>query len=433
VGHLPAYLRDRLGFLRRSAARYGDVVRLQIGVPTLLLASPDDIRHVLVARPDRYAKSPRVRGRDSRHALGSGLLTSRGAEHLQQRRILQPVFHRRMVQSFASTVVDVTAETTGNWVSGSTIDLSSQLRALTQRVMIETLLGQDGRDPELATAVTRRRRYYEHLLTATLPFPSRQPARARRQYPAAQASIDAVLARALATRRRPDASTVDLLAMLCALRHPDGSGMSDAQIRDEAMTFLDTGYETVAAAIGWACWLIAQHPECQRRLADEVREVAGARPLVGSDLPALRYTSQVISEALRLYPPTWMFVRVALEDDQLPSGAAVPAGTKLLLCPYIAQHDARHFADPEAFLPERFADGAAATRPRFSYFPFGGGPHTCIGEPFARMECALVLAAISQRFFITPEPGYRVQLHAATALRPAKGIRVQLAPQQVPA
>ncbi|MBK5298867.1 MAG: cytochrome P450 [Vicinamibacteria bacterium] len=426
VGHLPAYLRDRLGFLVRCAAEYGDVVRLRIGTPTLLLAGPDDIRHVLVTRQERYTKSLRISSRRARRALGTGLLTTGGDAHLRQRRLLQPLFHRRMIESFAATVVEAAADAASTWTGGTTLDMSRSMRALTQRVMIAALLGKDGQGAALARAVTQRRRYYEHLLSATWPWPEYQPSRSRLAHPSALAAIDAVLARALRARREPEASSADLLSMLCALRHADGTGMTDAQIRDEALTFMDTGYETVSAALGWTWLLLAQHPECQRRLAGEVRKVVGERAPSSADLPALRYTGMVLSEALRLYPPTWMFVRVAREDDTLPSGAAVAAGSKLLLCQYVAQRNPRHFPEPERFVPERFGEHADAGRPRFAYFPFGGGPHTCIGEPFARMECTLVLATIAQRYFVAPDPSQRVTLYPGPALRPRRGIRLRL-------
>ena len=427
VGHLPAYLRDRLGFLVRCAADYGEVVPLRIGPPTWLLTSPDDIRHVLVTRQDRYVKSVRIRGRGARRALGSGLLTSTGAEHRQFRRLLQPVFHRTLTASLASTISAAATETVAAWTDGATLDVSRAMRELAQRVMIESLLGRDGHTEPLARAVTSRRRYYEHLLTATLPFPHYQPTRARREYPKAQAVIDEVLAGALRTRRAAGDASVDLLAMLCAVRDAEGAGMSDAQVRDEVLTFLDTGYETISVALAWTCLLLSQHSDCQRRLADEVRGVIGDRVPSGADVPALRYTGLVISEALRLYPPTWMFVRIVSADDTLPSGAPMAVGDKLILCPYIPQHDARHFPEPERFVPERFERGADPGRPIFSYFPFGGGPHTCIGEPFARMECAIVLAAIAQRFVLAPDPGQHVTLEAGTALRPRPGVRVRLA------
>jgi cytochrome P450 len=230
-------------------------------------------------------------------------------------------------------------------------------------------------------------------------------------------------------RRRSGAERGDLLSMLLAARDEEtGEGLSDRQLRDEVMTLLLAGHETTATALSWTFYLLSLHPGARRRLEDEL---AAALPDGGprvEDLPRLRYTRMVLDEALRLYPPAWVITRSATGADEI-GGFAIPAGSRVLVSPYVTQHDPGLWDDPEGFDPDRFAPEAQEGRARYAYFPFGGGPHLCIGAGFAIMEATIALATIARRLHLDLEPGRPVAIDPLVTLRPTPGIFVTARPR----
>ncbi|MCC6139547.1 MAG: cytochrome P450 [Nitrospira sp.] len=426
VGHLPAFLYDQLGFLSRCAAEYGDVVKLTIGEPTYLLNNPEDVKHVLVVNPDNYGKSPRMTSVSGKRLSGSGLLTSVGAAHLKQRRMMQPVFYRKTVESFSHTITTGVATMLDRWTDGMQIDLGREMMGLAQKNIVKTLLGSDADQemPSLLEAITVRRRYMEHVFFS--PFPQWMPSRIGMAYRKAMRRIDGIVYRAIQSRRARSADGEDLLSRLLRARYDDGTGMTDQQVRDEAVTLFITGYETIAEALTWTSYLLSQHPEIEAAFLSEVDEVLGRRLPSVEDLPRLTYAGMVLAESIRLYPPTWIFIRVALEGDKLPSGAIIPAGAKIYLSPYVMHRTPRYFPDPERFNPERFTETAKKERAQFAYFPFGGGARVCIGEHFAKMEAILTLTAIAQRFRVSLVPGQAIVPDPKMTLRPKNGIKVQV-------
>ena len=424
VGHVPAFLRDKLGFLSRCAAQYGEVVKLNIGEPTFLLNNPDDIRHVLVTNPDNFDKTPRMIRGKARQLSGEGLLTSSGADHLRQRRMLQPVFYRKTIESFAKMMTETTSQFLANWVSGAQINMSSEMMELAQRIIIRSVFGSDFLDAgrQLAAAITTRRQYLEQVFFSWLPFPKHVPTRVRLAYSKAMRLIDNTIYDAISARRKKPDQGNDLLSLLLQARYEDGTGMTDKQVHEEAVILLVTGYETIGEALSWTWYLLAQHPDIASKLTAEVDSVLGDSVPRSEDLPKLGYVGMVLAESMRLYPPTWIFVRMARHEDRLPSGVIIPAGSKLYLCQYVMHRNPRYFPDPDRFDPERFNEPLKKSRPQFSYFPFGGGPRLCIGEAFAKMEGVLVLAMIAQRFTLQLIPGQTIVPEPRMTLRPKHGI-----------
>jgi cytochrome P450 len=218
----------------------------------------------------------------------------------------------------------------------------------------------------------------------------------------------------------------DLLSLLIHATYDDGTGMTDKQVGDEARTLLVTGYETIGEALAWTWYLLARHQEVEAKFLAEVDEVLEGRPPRVEDVQKLCYTGMVLAESMRLYPPTWIFIRMARQEDTLPSGVSIPAGSKLYLCQYVMHRNPHYWPNPEHFDPERFSEAAKKERPQFAYFPFGGGARVCIGESFAKMEGALVLASIAQRFKLTLAPGQTVVPEPKMTLRPRNGIRMRV-------
>jgi len=426
IGHLPEFLRDKLGFLSRCAAQYGDVVKLKIGEPTFLLNNPDDIRHVLVTNPDNFDKTPRMIRGKARQLSGEGLLTSSGEAHLRQRRMLQPVFYRKTIESFANIITDATDRLLVNWKPGTQLNITDEMMRLAQQIIIRSVFGSEftDADGQLAAAITTRRQYLEQVFFSLLPFPGHMPTRIRWNYPRAMQRIDKTIYDAIGVRRKNAVHGKDLLSLLIQARYEEGMGMSDKQVHEEALVLLVTGYETIGEALSWTWYLLAEHPEIASRLVAEVKMALDDRVPRSEDLPKLDYVSMVLAESMRLYPPTWIFVRMARHEDTLPSGVTIPTGSKLYLCQYVMHRNPRYFPDPEQFDPERFSEPVKKTRPQFSYFPFGGGARVCIGEHFAKMEGTLVLAAIAQRFRLSLVPDQMIVLEPMMTLRPKNGIKM---------
>ena len=264
---------------------------------------------------------------------------------------------------------------------------------------------------------------FEIILMPFSEILEKLPLPAVRRFKRARKRLDETIYRLIAERRASGVDAGDLLSMLLLARDEEGSGgMTDVQVRDEALTLFLAGHETTADALTWAWYLLSQNPQAEAAFHAELDRVLAGRLPSFDDLPQLRYTESVFAEALRLYPPAWGIGRRALEDFPV-GGFVIPARSVVLMSPYAVHRDPRWFPDPLAFRPERWlADDSS--RPKFAYFPFGGGARVCIGERFAWMEGTLLLAAIGQRWRLRLEPGHRVETHARITLRPKHGMRM---------
>jgi cytochrome P450 len=425
VGHLFPFVYDRLGFLQRCAAQYGDVVRLQLGEPTFLLTNPDDIRHVLVVNGENYIKSLRMTSVRGRRLSGSGVLTRTGTAHLRQRRMLKPAFARKTVEGFARTIAEGIRERIAGWTNGAELDIGREMTLVTQRNIVKLALGVDGDRTlsELIAAIAVRRKYMEHVFFS--PLPEWLPMPIGAAYRRAMRSMDGAVFDAIRRRRAGDHGD-DMLSLLLRAEYEDGTRMTDEQVRDEIVTLFVSGSETNGEALTWTCWLLTQHPAVEARVREEVDRVLGDRPPSERDLPNLTYTNMVLAESMRLYPPTWLFVRMALGSDTLPTGAVIPAGAKVYLSQYVMHRHPRFFRDPDRFDPERFSEDARRSLPQCVYFPFGAGVRLCIGEHLARMESAVTLASIVQQVRLEAMPDQRVTPEPRMTLRPKRPIRLRV-------
>jgi cytochrome P450 len=408
--------------------RYGDLVYFEFGPqPMFLVNNPDYIRDVFVTHNRKFMKGEGLQR--AKRLLGEGLLTSEGEFHLRQRRLAQPAFHRQRIAGYAATMVEYAGRACDRWRAGETRDVAREMMRLTLAIAGKTLFDAnvEGEADEIGKALTTT---FELFNTLTLPFRQlleRLPLPASKRFVKARERLDATIYRIINERRAGGEDRGDLLSMLIAARDEegDGSGMTDEQLRDEAMTIFLAGHETTANALTWTWYLLSQHPEIEARFHAEVDQaLKGALP-TAEDFPRLRYTEMVFAEAMRLYPPAWVIGRRALGDFQI-DGYKIPARSILLISPYVTHHDARFFPDPYRFDPERWSPEARESRPKFSYFPFGGGPRVCIGESFAWMEGALVLATIAQRFRMRLAPGHPVEMRPLVTLRPKHGMRMIL-------
>jgi cytochrome P450 len=417
--------RDPLGLFVRAMQGYGDVVKMRMGHQTIhLVTHPDGVRHVMHDHNKRYNKDTRGYA-IMRTVLGQGLLTSDGAFWLRQRRIAQPAFHKRHLQTFTAQMVQATDAMLDRWRFGHPLDASAEVMALTLRIVVQTLFGTADTPnvPDVAHALEVTLRTLNER-TMGLWIDDRLPTPQNLRLRAAVRTLDAIVMGYIQARRADPnlPQRADLLSTLLQAKDEDtGEQMTDKQLRDEALTLFLAGHETTASALSWTLALLSQHPDVERRVRAEVRAALGDAPPTFEDLPRLTYTGQVIDEAMRLYPPAWTLARRALEEDTI-QGVHIPKRAYVLLCPYATHRHPAAWANPEGFDPDRFAPEAAAQRPRFAYFPFGGGPRLCIGQAFALMEAKLILARIIQRASLALVPGYPVVPEPLITLRVRDGL-----------
>lgn len=418
--------RDPLEFFAELRDTYGPVVRVPLVAEELyLLSDPRHIRDVLVTDQRLFKKG---RGLERTKALlGEGLLTSEGATHLRQRRLIQPAFHKERLAGYAATMTAHAERTMARWRDGAVADVDAEMMRLTLGIVGDTLFGTDvgARVEEVGAALDRvMASFWIRMLPFAgalewLPLPVLRRAREGRE------TLDRVIFAIIAERRQAPGDRGDLLSMLLlAQDSEDGHrGMSDRQVRDEAMTIFLAGHETTANALAWTWYLLSQAPEVECRLHEAIDSALGGRPPTVADLPALSYVERVVTESLRLYPPAWLIGRRALAPYRLDD-YEVPAGAVLLMSPYLVHRDAQYFPDPTRFDPERWTPEFKAALPPFAYFPFGGGARRCIGDHFAMMELVLVVTAVAQRWRLALVPGHPVAPRPVVTLRLKHGLKM---------
>ena len=429
--NLARFVRDQLGFLREMTDAHGDVVELRmLGRPWILLNHPDDIEQVLVRE---HAKLARDDYADIlKRALGEGLLTSDGALWKKQRRLAARAFTPKRIRGYGDRMVDVTAQSVARWRDGDAIDLHAEMSRVTMEVVADALFGVGVGPSDVDTvrgSMEEINAFFANSPEALLRLPPSVPTPRNRRMNAAIAAIDALLFRIIEERRRDPEERDDLLGALLAARDDDGSAMDDAQLRDECVTLFLAGHETTALALAHTFFLLSRHPAVARRMQAEIDGVLGERLPRSDDAKALPYTRQVLEEAMRLYPPAWITGRAVAEPFEL-RGRTLPAGAQLVVSQWIVHRDPRWFEDPEGFDPDRFAPERAKDRPRFAYFPFGGGPRVCIGNHFAMLEAILLTATIAQRFRLDLLPGERLEFDPSVTLRPKRHVRARLVARQ---
>lgn len=428
VGNLLDYSRDPLGFLSRCAREYGDVVHLNLpGPPAYLLSNPEHIEQVLVGNNRNFIKDRVTRGELS--ILGDGLLTSDGDFWRRQRRLAQPAFHRERIANYAETMVTYTERMLEGWRDGKQRDIHHDMMRLTLEIVAKTLVDADIADEAedvgealgavMAHFSDQGNGVFLRMLPDSIPTPSNL------RYRRAQRQLEEFIYGIIDERRKGGRDTGDLLSMLLHARDEDGGRMSDEQLRDEVMTVIMAGHETTAIALSWTWRLLALHPEVEKKLHAELAEqLDGKAPTMG-DLPHLPYTDAVLKESMRLYPPAWAIGREAIEDCEI-GGYHVSTETQLFISQYVVHRLPHTFEDPENFDPDRWFDGLEKRIPKYAYFPFGGGPRLCIGQSFAKMEAALLLATIAQRFRLKLSGEQRTTPQPSITLRPKNGVRVVL-------
>ncbi|MBS0233881.1 MAG: cytochrome P450 [Proteobacteria bacterium] len=416
----------RVDFFLDLAQTYGPVASFRTSRWRLFLVSdPQLIQQVLVTDARSYIKH--FGARTFKPVLGNGLVTSEGDFWLAQRRLLQPAFLKAQVQSYAPIMADLTEAMLAKWVPGKSVDIAFEFSSLTSAIALKTLFGLDDHG-ERERVDTSLRLVFELLtdrldapIQLPISFPTPANLKLRRALNDLFALVDSFIAE---KKTRPLGN--DLLSTMIQAQHEDGTGMSAQQLRDEAMTLYLAGHETTALALTWSWYLLSQNPDAEGRLVEEWRRVLNGRSAKAPDLSALPYTSAVINESMRLYPPVYVIGREATTDLEL-GGYLVKRGYTVLMSQWVSHRDPRYFPEPERFLPERWLDGLATRLPKFAYYPFGGGQRICIGVHFALMEAAIVLATVGQKYLFTLDPDAKIDIMPQITMPPKYGMPATLA------
>lgn len=425
VGSLPAFRRDPIRFLTRVAAEFGELGSFKFGPQrVVLLNRPDLIKDVFVTHQNQFTKS-RVLQR-AKIVLGEGLLTAEGQTHRRHRRLVQPAFHRDRMEGYGRTMIDCTLERRARWQNGATLDIDTEMMRLTLAIVAKTLFNANV-EAEAADIGRSLEAILELFNMALLPFADilqKLPLPMMRRFDQARARLDAIIYGMITERRKSAADQGDLLSMLLMAEDEEsGTRFTDEQVRDEALTLFLAGHETTANALTWTWYLLSQNPEAEAKFHQEVDAVLGGRTPSVADLPNLRYTEMLFSESMRLYPPAWVIGRMNREPYEFLD-YRLPAKTILMMSPYIMHRNPKYFPEPEKFQPERWLPDVAEQRPKFTYFPFGGGARICIGERFAWMEGILVLATAAQQWRFRLVPGHPVEPKPLMTLRTKHGMKM---------
>lgn len=429
LGVMPEMVSDMLGLFTNTAREYGGIAQFKLlNKSYLLVTNPDYVKYILQDNYKNY-----IRGRSvetGRVLLGNGLPLIDGDFWLRERRMLQPAFHRERLGNLANVLTNVIDLFMQDWEAKSrrdqTLDLDDEMMRLTLTVIIKSMFSADIDDKiqSLSHAFNVASKFMlwrsQQMWAPPLSFPIPRNV----EYSRALKILNDTIYPLVADRRKNPKD--DLLGMMLEVRDVDtGEGMSDQQARDEVVTIFFAGHETAAATMSWAFYLLSQHPEVEERMRAEVKTLLNGRLPTFAELPKLTYMQQFLNEVLRLYPAAYLFAREAVVDDLL-DGYPIPANTLIFISPFVTHRDPKYWPDPERFDPDRFTSEQVASRSRHVYYPFGEGPHLCIGNNFALMEMQLILSMALQRFRLRLLPNHPIAFKPEATLRPKYGMKMTI-------
>jgi cytochrome P450 len=425
IGEAIAFRRSPLAYLQRLATTYGDVVHFRLGWRNaFLLNHPDLVQEFFVVHASKQVRGPVMQR--GRAVMGDGLLTSEDPLHATQRRLIQPAFHRERLARHAQVMGEYASKACGRQRAGETIDLRKEMMGLTLEILGKTLFNQqiEGDAGEIGEAVTELMSLVDLVFVPFSQHLMRLPLPGTRRLERVRERFDRLIYGLIEERMRTGTDGDDLLSMLLQQQFVEGSReQSIRQVRDECLTILLAGHETIANALTYALFLLAQHPECADRIRAEVDRVAGKKDLDAENYEQLAFTRRALAESMRLYPPVWVLGR-ALKQSCSIGAYTAPRDSILFASQYLLHRDARFFFEPDAFRPDRFLGNGKAHQ--FTYFPFGIGPRRCIGEGFALMEGVLALGTILRHWEVELLPETKLVLDPKITLRPKFPVLVRL-------
>ncbi|HUG34388.1 MAG TPA: cytochrome P450 [Anaerolineales bacterium] len=429
LGVMPEMVSDMLGLFTKTARNHGGIAQFKLlGKPYLLVTDPDYVKYILQDNHHNY-----IRGRSvetGRVLLGNGLPLTDGDFWLRERRLLQPAFHRERLEGLTTTAGQIIDTFLQTWTekarSNRMIDMDDEMMNLTLTVIIKSMFSADIDDKihSLSRAFNVASKFMLWRSQQMWAPPLSVPVPRNVEYNRALKVLNETIYPLIADARMNPKD--DLLGMMLEMRDAEtGEGMTDQQARDEVVTIFFAGHETTAATMTWAFYSLWRHPEVEGRLREEIKSVLDGRMPKFADLSKLTYMQMVVNEILRLYPAAYLFAREAVTDDVI-DGYPIPTGNLIFITPFITHRDPKYWPDPEKFDPERFTPENTGSRPKHVYYPFGEGPHVCIGNNFAVMEMQLILAAVLQRYKLTLDPMQKIAFKPEATLRPRYGMKFKV-------
>ncbi len=421
--------RDPLQFMLTLAREYGDVCTFRLGVERVVFVNhPDYVHDVLVNHYDNFLKG--AGKQRAKRFLGEGLLLSEGDLHRKQRRLAQPNFHHQRIAGYAAQMVASAERCSARWGNGQQLDIWREMQRLTLDIVGKTLFSADveAKDDEVGQAMRAATLQYRAFKLPFAKLLEKLPLPHLRRFHRGKERLRSVVLDLINERRHDGVDRGDLLSMLLLAEQEgtNGHAMTAEQVWDEALTIFIAGYDTTATALMWTWYLLSQHPEVEMKLHAELDTVlTEQRQPSFADLRSLAYTEQVFTEAMRIFPPTWRLVRRAVNQFRIGE-YMIPAGSLVVVCQYAMHRHPHFFPDAERFDPERWTPAAKASRPHYSYFPFGGGPRRCLGESFAMAEGVLLLAALARKWRLKLVPGHRVTVFPEHLLRSKYGMLMNI-------
>ncbi|MGZ5550432.1 MAG: cytochrome P450 [Nitrososphaeraceae archaeon] len=428
------FLRDPLKMLTTISQTYGDISHFKFGKQDVYFFNhPNYIEEVLVTHYKNFIKSRGLQV--SKRLLGSGLLTSEGDYHDKQRRLIQPTFYPKRINSYAEVMIKKTLNLCDNWKEGSVLDIHKEMTRLTLEIISKAVLGYDIKpeDDEIGDSLLTCMKYFNRLLMPFGELIEKIPILPiNKGFQKAKRNLDSIVFRMINEHRmkleKNEKKDNDLLFTLLQAQDDsaDSGKMSDQQLRDEVMTIFLAGHETTANALTWTFYLISEHPEIDERLQKEIYSIVGNKIDISfDDIQKLEYTTKVLTESMRLYPPAWALGRQAINDCKIGK-YIIPSGSIILMSQYVMHRNPLYFPEPNTFYPDRWTDEFKKKLPRFSYFPFGGGIRSCVGEPFAWMESILISAIINRLWKMNSIPSNKVILKPLITLRSKYGMHMKI-------
>lgn len=432
-------------FLTGLREEYGPIMRVPFGNQyAFIVSDPDVVQDVIIASSRKFDKDaqkvgpgPDDWGSTLERVLGKGLVTSAGDYHRKQRRLIQPVFHRQRISGYGESFAKIASEASDKFSDGKQLDFQEAMYELALGMVTRTLFDVS-LDSDVAstirTAFPRKGGPLRWEMSPIWKFLLYLPLPANRQFKRGLRNVDAILYKMIEERRRGSGDGEDLLSVLLTVQDGDtGEKLDDKELRDEAMTLLMAGHETSSGALTWAYYLLGTNPEARERLHAELDEVLGDRLPEVSDLPRLKWTDAVFTEALRLYPPAWILVRRAVTEFTA-LGYHIPKNSVIMVSPYIVHRDPQWWPEAERFAPQRWVDSddgdplsghaTAPGRPKMSYLPYGAGPRQCIGNSFAQMEGVMALATLSRKWEFEPVGPPPARVTSDITLQPRGGLQM---------
>lgn len=417
------------GVLHAIVSRFGDVVRWQTVMTVYVLNHPEDVKRVLSQSYPQFTKHT-LDYRILAQIMGNGLVSNDGPDWVRQRRLMQPLFNNRQVNSFDGIINRLTGGLLDTWDrrrGEEPVWLDREMGRLTFQIVGATLFGTDidAHAAEIAE-ILEVVNIHTHQLSALLTLWPWLPTPHNRRFNVAKRRLDQIVYGLINARRASGVQHGDLLQLLLSARDEDTQqGMSETQMRDEIITLMLAGHETSATGLVWTFYLLANNPVVEERLLAELLTAVGDRPPDSADLARLPYLKQVVQESMRIYPPVWAIARRTREDEVF-QGYRVPGNAYVVMMPYTLHRHPEFWPDPLRFDPDRFDPNRETSRHSYAYLPFAAGPRTCIGASMAMLEMQLVLAQILQRYRVTPVPGHPVEPIAKVTLKTRYGLPVTL-------